>query len=287
VIVFSSFCVAVASLNDITEAIARVLDALWPLVVLTVIGVLLCTKAGRTLVAAVGRSTRRVKLGQFELELTEQTAKEVKSSLEEAFRSYRKDVKSQFDIASHVNNLEERRDEVAQKVLSDIARTPKIRKWRLDKRTGRGHPRIRCTVYAPDILFADALYCLLDYWPTGDKPAGAAFSSRYGIIGKCWRRKQSEAAPNVPDDDDALMRDWGMTQSEARGHDGGSFLAVLLRHEGAPVGVLYADGERGAFRQSDCRTVEQAEPTRRLAKSLAAVLQEVRQTRTELRVFER
>ncbi|MGH3628058.1 MAG: hypothetical protein ACRDRL_11550 [Sciscionella sp.] len=277
------FSAPTGSVESILKSVGVVLGALWPLVAFAAILLLFLSHTGKQFLSGVGSGLRRVKLGQFELELNPDTAPQVKAGLEVALATYRDDVQRQFDISIQAHNLEVRRDAVARTVVSVAATNLPA-----NQQPGGGAASIRCTVYAPDSLIADALYCLLNYWPRGDRPAGEAFSARYGIIGRCWRLGKSEAE-NVPADQDRLVGEWGMTRNEARDRatTPKSYLAVLLTHERAPVGVLYADGPLGAFKMEDCSSVSDAEATRDLAATLARVLEDVSKIQPRVHVFAR
>lgn len=242
----------------------------WPAVVLITVGLLLWTKAGKALLT----SLRQVKFGQLQVDLGKDSPAEVKSALEDVFRRNRKAVSRQFEEVSHVHRVDELRNAVARGVLAQTAR----------------HQGFRCTVYVPDVLFDDSLYCLLDYWPKG-KAAGKAYSVRYGIIGRAWRLLESQAKDVVPGDRNTLLAEWGMTDREAAGHtQARSFLAVLLTLpdvQDDPVGIVFADGDPNTFAEQDCDRVAQAPETRRLAAAVSEVVAEMRQRGPVLRVFER
>src|SRR4029077_20924802 len=109
---------------------------------------------------------------------------------------------------------------------------------------------LRCTLHVPDILFADTLYQLVDYYPRwGGR--GRPFSSRFGIIGLCWRSREDQIQGAVPIDPQELVRKWGMTHEEAVASGGGrqSFLALLLSDvSDTHVAILYMDAtEKDAF----------------------------------------
>jgi hypothetical protein len=282
VLIAASFSTPPASAESIVKSIADVLGAIaWPLVAAGLLLFLFFSRHGQQLLSKIGR----VKVGQIEVALTADTAPRVKAGLEDALATYRRDVKREFDVAIQVHNLAERRDTVAREVISKLARTTEPR--RSSPLGLATPPSFRCTVYAPDVLIADSLYCVLNYWPTADRPAGAAFSVRYGIIGKCWRRETSDAA--VPRDEDELIREWGMTRNEAsqRAAEPKSFLAILLSHDEHAVGVLYADGPPGTFQEEDLETVAAAPEAARLAEALDNVLKRVANVQPRVHVFAR
>ncbi len=248
---------------------ADVARFMWPFVVLVIVGVLFWSTTGQTLLSGL----RQVKFGQLHLELDGANASEVKAKLEDVFRRNRAEVERAFNNQSHISQVAERRNAVARGVL----------------RRATGSDRFRCTVYVPDVLFDDALYCLLDYWPKG-VAAGKAYSVRYGIIGRAWRLQTSQAERVVAGDRDKLMREWGMTDQEASGHiEDQSFLAVLLACERTPhnpVGILFAEGEPETFCDAQIGTIATAAETHALADAVSAVVREMRKRGPQLRVLE-
>lgn len=103
--------------------------------------------------------------------------------------------------------------------------------------------QIRSTIHVQDLLFEDALYQLLDYYPSQGSGRGRSFSSRRGIIGKAWRLSESQYAEVVPSSERELILEWGMTDSEAdtAGHNRHSFGCVILRSGGEKLGLIYFD----------------------------------------------
>lgn len=242
----------------------------WPAVVVLFLWLLFGTETGRAVLGGL----RQVKIGQLHLELDGANASQVKARLEEVFENNRAEVRRAFREESRVRRIAELRDAVARGVLQEIT----------------GGSAFRCTVYVPDVLFEDALYCLLDYWPEG-VAAGNAFSVRYGIIGRAWRLRESKAEKVVAGNQAKLMTEWGMTYQEAARHTNDrSFLAVMLAGEHSPedaVGILFADGPPHTFRQDQCNHIEGAYQTRRLAEAVGEVVREMRRRGPELKVLER
>jgi hypothetical protein len=111
---------------------------------------------------------------------------------------------------------------------------------------------IRSTIHVQDVIFADGLYQLIDYFPAQGDGHGRVFSSRSGIIGKAWRLGKSEYAPSVPTDTEKLILEWGMTPEQAldAGHRRKSFGCVILGSLGDLLGILYFDSPKeNAFGQ--------------------------------------
>lgn len=251
------------------STVADVARFAWPVVALVALGLLFWSKAGRTLLG----SLRQVKFGQLQLEVNGANASEVKSTLEDVFRRNRAEVVRAFNAESHVRQVADRRNAVAKGILKTVT----------------GSDDFRCTVYVPDVLFDDALYCLLDYWPKG-AAAGMAYSVRYGIIGRAWRLQTSEAEAVVAGDRNKLMAEWGMTDQEAAGHTKDeSFLVVLLackQTPSQPVGILFAEGPPQTFSTDQIEAIASHDETRLLADAVADVVREMRKRGPQLRVLE-
>ncbi len=129
--------------------------------------------------------------------------------------------------------------------------------------------------FVPDILFEDALYCLLDYYPKG-KARGRVFSIRFGIIGKSWRSETTELRSSVSGDRENLIMQWGMTSDEADQQQPQALLCYILRAKGEPVGLLFVDTEENAFAQDICAELDACEYTQQLADAVDTVTREMR-----------
>ncbi|HTQ96983.1 MAG TPA: hypothetical protein VMH89_09255, partial [Candidatus Acidoferrum sp.] len=150
---------------------------------------------------------------------------------EQSISRYREQTKTQFDSWAQRQRIRETVDRILEEEVEPFLKTlPSF-------------PKYRCTIHVPDLLFADSLYQLVDYAPTGVGSRGRAWSVRYGMIGKQWRLGKSEIRGDVTTDTDALIRDWGMTRAEARQAQlRQSLLCAVLRQEMRdPVGILYLD----------------------------------------------
>jgi hypothetical protein len=256
---------------DIVRAIGDLLGAIaWPAGLAGSVAMLVFTRAGRRLIAVFGARIRRVSGPGFTVELTEEAATHLRTSIEDVFDDVRQETKREFNRLAHVYGVPSVLGRVATEAI-----TPVI----------GGDIRFRATVYVPDALFADALYCLTDYWPDGGG-AGRAFHMRYGIIGRVWRLGQSEVA-DVPANRDRLIKEWGMTSAEARDQNPSSFLALLLRHDDLAVGVLFADARPGVFQQTQHKQFADAEAVRHLAAVVHDTAREVRRRAPVIRVLDR
>ncbi len=237
-----------------TEGIGSILAAIvgqlirltWPAVLLICVIVIFLSPAAKRVATATWSRTKRVKVGQVELELSSETAKKLHFETGEAFSQFRQVLNS--EISRQVNAFK-LRDMLEQTVASSS-----ISKKILNA------TNFRCTIYIRDILFEDTLYQATEYYPwDGKLTSGRTFSSRFGIIGRAWRTGVSLGEGSVPTDEQVLITQWGMTKEEARrgSRSRPSYLCAVLRAPdmsgndvatGLPVGVLFADStDQNAF----------------------------------------
>ena len=167
---------------------------------------------------------------------------EAKTMAESTFENYRKQAIENYDLFVQRKMLVEKFENVVSDIVGVI-------KTKMDK----APEQYRCTLYVPDLVFADTLYQLLDYEPSG-AGRGRIFSIRYGIVGRVWRSRTSDIHKFKPGadeeneavDQDELVREWGMSRREAQTAAEGrpSFLCVMLSNaEGDPVGLFYMDSK--------------------------------------------
>jgi hypothetical protein len=205
----------------------------WPFVIAALLFYLAFFGSAPSRLATVLKPFRSLKLFGTEFVLSEEAG----TDAEQAIEVYRKQVKRKFDSLVEIHDIRSKLEAVIGEVNRIIERRMKI-------------TDSRCTLHVPDILFADTLYQLLDYYPLGGG-RGRTFSSRFGIIGLCWRSKEDQIKGEVPTDPQELIRDWGMTteQAAASGNGRQSFMALVLRdHIGTPVAIFYMDAkEKNAF----------------------------------------
>ena len=179
------------------------------------------------------RPFRSVKLFGAEFQLSE----EVGADAEQAIEILRKQVKRQVDILVEVYAVRTKLEAVIHDVQGILHERSQLKD-------------LRFTLHTPDILFADTLYQLVDYYPRGGG-RGRTFSFRFGIIGLAWRARGSFVRGEVPTDPQQLVRRWGMTNEEAVASGGGrqSFAAILLNDEvETPIAIFYMDtAEKHAF----------------------------------------
>lgn len=205
----------------------------WPVVLVLVILYLAVSRLAPYKLARILKPFRSLKLFGTEFVLSE----EVGTDAEQAIEIYRKQVKRQFDTLVETYDVRAKLEDVFDETRNVIASRKAIED-------------LRCTLHVADILFADTVYQLVDYYPRGGG-RGRTFSSRFGIIGLCWRSREDQIRGAVPTDPQVLVSQWGMTHEQAVASGGGrqSFLALLLRDDTrTPVAILYMDSkEKDAF----------------------------------------
>lgn len=258
--------------NSVTQDLIEILDiVIWPaLIVFALWG--LTTKSGSAVAEKIFSRTRRVSLFGVELELGEEEGRRIKATLEEEFEDFRKDVKAEFDRQANGFDVSRLCAEVCEQVIEPL----------LKKRRGE----YRCTVYVPDIVFKDALYRLLDYYP-GGKGRGSTYSERFGIIGRTWRLHESQYEKTVPGDRKTLITSWGMNREEAAGQEAKSFVTFLLAEKGETpsVGLLYIEAEEKAFRKDPIPVLSRDPRIMELTTAVGLVMKEMRKRGPMLQLF--
>jgi hypothetical protein len=151
------------------------LAVIWPLLIGAILIFLLKSQSASERLARLLRPFKSVKLFEAELVLSD----EAKTMAEGTFEKYRKQAVQNYDLFVQRKMLAVK----FENVVSDIVGVIK------DK-TGRAPKHYRCTLHVPDLVFADTLYQLLDYVPSG-AGRGRIFSIRYGLIGRVWRSRTS------------------------------------------------------------------------------------------------
>jgi len=255
--------------------------ASWPVVLLLIALYFVFSQSAPYKVARVLKPFRSLKLFGTEFVLSE----EVGADAEQAIEIYRKKVKRQFDGLVETYDVRARVEAVLDQMLAVVKE--------------RNEPKdVRCTLHVPDILFADTLYQLMDYYPSGGG-RGRTFSSRFGIIGLCWRSRENEIRGAVPTDRLELVRKWGMTHEQATASGDGrqSFLVILLRDETqAPVAIFYTDSKQlnafGAdsgdekFRAKVTQAVISGSTDKGLVASLAKMRDALKERRPAIHIHE-
>lgn len=240
----------------------------WPFVVLTGLLLLVFSTSGQRLLQQL--RLQRVAGFGFEIELSPEGATELRVTLEQAFADYRSRAQTEFDRLSHKHKVDERLGRAVREAIEPL-----------------GGSGLRCTVYVQDPLFKDGLYCLVDYYPDG-RARGRTFSIRFGIIGRAWRKQESQLEEEVSSDRKMLVHEWGMTAQEAdvAQRRAADLMCVVLKDDGEIVGVLFASADPGSFDKGDDTTVESHSETKRLAKAVALVTEEMRDREPAIRIFD-
>jgi hypothetical protein len=212
----------------------------WPGLILILLLVLLFSEKGSRQLKSILDRVHSFKVFDTEVVLNRQGGEEV----EEGLAKLRNKVVKIFDkfVLSHGIN------EKHKKLITNYVR-PLL--------TNFDNLEIRSTIHVQDVIFADGLYQLIDYFPVQGTGHGRVFSSRSGIIGKAWRLRKSQYAPRVPADQDKLILEWGMTPEQAldAGHGRKSFGCVILESLDERLGILYLDSpQENAFGQIEIQT---------------------------------
>jgi hypothetical protein len=206
----------------------------WPLVGLVALAALAFSPNVRFALWRLTRLFRRVKVIGAEFVFDEQASKEA----EEAFDLYGQQAQRELDKRVDVYGVRKKLEAVFEEMIHPA----------LAGQPGGEPGDIRCTVYMPDVVFTEATYQLLDYYPRGSG-RGRRFSTGFGIVGRVFRSGQSESQGDVPTSVQELVRQWGMTTEQAsaqrHGWDRQSFLCVVLKDDKkSMVGLLYCDTKK-------------------------------------------
>jgi len=260
---------------DLVRALA------WPVVILILISALVMGAKFRRRMAEFLRIFKSIKLWEAEFVISEAGAKEVAMDLKEAFADYRRQVIWEYDRQLGVNLLKEK----LERVVEDH-----VKPYLIDS---GDKLEFRCTIHIPDILFAETLYQLLDYYPKGGG-RGRIWSTRFGIIGRVWRLGKSETLGNVPTREGALIGEWGMTREEASAAALGRrfFSCVVLRdEEDIALGIFYLDAAKeNAFGTGDPQRLQdmilQGCKQCGLIKSLSDLSRELRKRGPLINIYE-
>ena len=258
--------------DPLEDATNLVQVLIWPLLVGGVLAWIALTPAGAALVAGLVGRVRTVNLFGVSLDLSKASATRAKQKIEEVFADYRTRIQREFDRQVSIYKVDEQRRKLVEDFIWDSLGS----EFRKD---------FRCTIHVPDILFKDALYQLLDYYPEGGG-RGRTFPSRFGILGRCFRAEKDQYQAHVPTDPKELINEWGMNSQEATAAGRGrhSFACfVINRAEHQPIlGILYMDTKEGAaFGEGDIADImpriQEGITATGLASALESVGREMRQ----------
>jgi hypothetical protein len=247
---------------SVIEWVELVQAAAWPIVALIAL-LLVSLPPGRQMLKQFLDRVSKFKGGSFEVELTAKKSSQVKQTLGDTMREFRKPIKQEFDRQAKVARIRKGVQRVHQEVLASALTSP-----------GK---TLQATIYVADVLFDGLLYRLIDYFPKGGG-GGTVYSIRFGIIGKAWRLEKS-LAEFVEPDEKKLIDEWGMTIADTvqSGRSAKTFVCVILRDSQAlPVGVLFvqSDGEN-AFVGDVVEKLEASPAVIALAESVDSVVRKL------------
>jgi len=249
----------------------------WPMVVFGFLVYLLVSKKAPDRIIKLFNPFRSFKLFGTEFVINEEVGKRA----EEVFSEFRKQVRSEYDRKIDQYALMEKLESTVQSVIMPALK--------------QENPNFRCTIHVPDILFAETLYQLLDYYPHG-AGRGRTWSSRFGIIGIAWRSGVSRIEGRVPTEPTQLIREWGMSREEAAAAGEGrrSFACAVLRDEDStPLGIFYMDStQEEAFGREDAeknrlvKTIAEGCKSCGLTSALSKLNQDLRGRRPQIKIHE-
>jgi hypothetical protein len=262
----------------------------WPVVVVTAIVVLARTRVGAQFLQALSARLTKVSVLGVVFELTPDGAKKVQYGVESALDDYRNRLQAEYDRQVQAKQVNDRLALVVEEAIK-IARG------------GVPPTNYRCTIHVEDVLLVNALYQLVDYYPQARGSRGRRFGIRYGMIGKTWRLRVDQIAPNVFDGRgsiaakvETLIKDWAMTHAEATAAAQDAitaFVVVVIKEGGSelPVALLYFDSKTaeafGDATEADkfAAAVRAESDQRGLTKALIDIGVEMRQAAPKITVF--
>jgi hypothetical protein len=262
----------------------------WPLSVLVLVLALLAwlsfSTAAKPVLVVLFSRVRRVTAFGVEFDLSPTAAIQTRTNVEAGFAELRTKIKRQFDALIDEEGLNNKLLAVAENAVRPHLTAAALRSY-------------RCTIHIQDILFEDALYQLLDYYPLGGG-RGRTRSVRFGMIGRCARLNQADLQVDVTTNAEKLVESWAMTTAEAAtvGRDRRSFAAVpLFGNDYQLLGIFYVDAvPRNAWlpkvggnvaEHPLCQDIKQYSIQFGLIASLSRIVAEMRKTGPRLRLFTR
>lgn len=236
--------------GGLMEHLEKILGAVaWPIAAIVILLILLKH------VEVIGRAfrkapiVRKLKLSNFEIELSKESTDELKEQTEKSFETLISRTDSELSVFARTIGLEEQ----LSRFCLDF--------WSILPNKSRGkveEAKPRSTLYIHDPIFVDQLYQITPYhYPKNGrayllegKGPGRRFSVRYGIIGLATRSKSSEiigdAFKGKAEERAVLIREWSMTDAQAdSAKDKPSCLAISVFNpqSKAHVGLIYVDAE--------------------------------------------
>lgn len=218
----------------------------WPILIIAIIAYLLFSNGAPNRIESLLRPFQSVKLFGQEFVLNQWGGR----NAETAIRFYRQEVQTKFDRKAKKLKIADKHkaviDQYAAPIISELASNEASSEGELTKKqiSKLTEKQVRSTIHIPDMLFDEALYQLLEYYPEHrQSPHGRSFPVRYGIIGKAWRLGKSQYESKVPTSKERLIFEWGMTKGEAEqaGKGRQSFACIVLENKEKALGIFYLD----------------------------------------------
>lgn len=209
------------------------------IIALTIIGALLLfvlSDRVENRLQNIFRGADRVDLFGVEISFTS----EAKEKADEVFDRFREKRDEILDHSAKARNIKQKLDNLMEGEVSN-----KLQELNRED----GPPQVRATIHVEDILFADSLYQLVDYYGEneGRKTRGRTFTIRYGIIGRAWRFQESLSAGEMGSNQEQLILKYGLKPDEASRSSGSpkkTFIAHVIKNEGdRKLGILFIDSK--------------------------------------------
>ncbi|HLJ29774.1 MAG TPA: hypothetical protein VKY85_23905 [Candidatus Angelobacter sp.] len=251
----------------------------WPILIIAIIVYLLFSGAAPDRIESLLRPFQSVKLFGQEFILNQWGGR----NAETAIRFYRQEVQTKFDRKAKKLKIASMHKAVIDQLPTNII--PELM-----------NKQVRSTIHVPDMLFDEALYQLIEYYPEYPQSShGRSFPVRYGIIGKAWRLEESQYAEAVPTVKEQLIFEWGMTKEEAEraGKGRQSFACIVLKKEQRALGIFYLDAPaRAAFGDTDTwkkleSAIQEGAKTTRLIDALEAIHKDLLDSSPRVHIFDK
>ena len=209
---------------------------IWPLTILsTVVLVTLSTNVFKHLPSLISRFSG-IKAAGYEISFSSEGAKRLSDDLITDIQGYAENAKREYDRHSEIHKIKPKLGDCA-KALSKATQLCGV------SDSGFKNGDWRATIYIQDVVFSDALYQLINYYPNGHG-GGRRYSVRFGAIGLAWRSGQLEIwnGSTTTEDVSELVKKWGMHRAEAESAQARELaICVPLNSEDGKEAVLYID----------------------------------------------
>ncbi len=264
----------------------------WQVTAILIVLFIVMSKTARTTLSGLTSRFRTIKAFGAEVEFSEEGARQLSLTIDETFEEYKSQAYSEFRRQSEANKIRTTLESVLknqEKLVIKGKTNPTLRSEIFSRIASE---KIRCTIHVPDLLFADMLYQLIDYYPRGSG-AGRRFSVRYGIIGRTWRTAESTGQGKTFNTEGDLVENWGMTEEEAVNAVGSAakhslLCALLTEDNGDNLAVIFVDAPGENVFGDDDQAKELAGQlakicqTLGLTKKLSEMLYEIRKRGTKI-----